>query len=73
MRPSERLNWGDLKLILALAEAGFVNRAAEKLRVDPTTIPRRIRRLEDRPSLKLIERIKGGVVLTEAADDHPQL
>ncbi len=69
MRPSERLDWDDLKLILALAEAGYVNRAAEKLRVDPTTIPRRIRRLERRLDLKLIERIKGGVVLTQAADD----
>jgi len=68
MRPSERLDWDDLKLILALAEAGYVNRAAEKLRVDQTTIPRRIRRLEDRLDLKLIERIKGGIVLTPAAD-----
>jgi DNA-binding transcriptional LysR family regulator len=69
LRPSERLDWDDLKLILALAEAGYVTRAAEKLRVDQTTIPRRIRRLEDRLDLKLIERIKGGVVLTAAADD----
>ncbi|ABD54469.1 LysR family transcriptional regulator [Jannaschia sp. CCS1] len=69
MRPSERLDWDDLKLILALAEAGYVTRAAEKLRVDQTTIPRRIRRLEDRLDLKLIERIKGGVVLTAAADE----
>ena len=69
MRPSERLDWDDLKLILALAEGGYVSRAAEKLHVDQTTIPRRIRRLEDRLDLKLIERIKGGVVLTAAADD----
>ncbi|MFQ6552682.1 LysR family transcriptional regulator [Aestuariibius insulae] len=69
MRPSERLDWDDLKLILALAEGGYVSRAAEKLHVDQTTIPRRIRRLEDRLDLKLIERIKGGVVLTTAADD----
>ncbi|MEM7730105.1 MAG: LysR family transcriptional regulator [Pseudomonadota bacterium] len=69
MRPSERLDWDDLKLILALAEAGYVARAAEKLRVDQTTIPRRIRRLEDKLDLKLVERIKGGVVLTSAADD----
>ncbi|MBM7070386.1 LysR family transcriptional regulator [Actibacterium sp. 188UL27-1] len=69
MRPSERLDWNDLKLILALAEGGYVSRAAEKLHVDQTTIPRRIRRLEDRLDLKLIERIKGGVVLTSAADD----
>ncbi len=68
MRPSERLDWDDLKLILALAEARYVNRAAEKLRVDQTTIPRRIRRLEDRLDLKLVERIKGGIVLTPAAD-----
>ena len=69
MRPSERLDWDDLKLILALAEAGYVNRAAEKLRVDPTTIPRRIRRLEARLGVPLIERVKGGVVLTATADE----
>lgn len=69
MRPSERLDWDDLKLILALAEAGYVNRAAEKLRVDPTTIPRRVRRLETRLGVPLVERVKGGVVLTPTADE----
>ncbi|WP_411892559.1 LysR family transcriptional regulator [Yoonia sp. SDW83-1] len=69
MRPSDELDWDDLKLILALAEAGYVNRASERLRVDPTTIPRRLRRLEKRLGEKLVERIKGGVVLTATGNE----
>lgn len=68
MRPSDTLNWDDLKLILALADAGYVNRAAEQLRMDPTTIPRRIKRMEQQNGVKLVERIKGGVVLTPIAN-----
>ena len=68
MRPSDTLNWDDLKLILALADAGYVNRAAEQLRVDPTTIPRRIKRMEQQNGVKLVERVKGGVVLTPTAN-----
>lgn len=69
MRPSDRLNWDDLKLVLALAETGYVNQAAERLRLDPTTLPRRIRRIEKSLGVKLIERVKGGVVLAPVADE----
>ncbi|MEM0948909.1 MAG: LysR family transcriptional regulator [Pseudomonadota bacterium] len=68
MRPSDTLNWDDLKLILALAETGYVNQAAARLRLDATTVPRRIRKLEDTLGIKLVERIKGGVVLAPVAD-----
>ncbi|MEM9360591.1 MAG: LysR family transcriptional regulator [Pseudomonadota bacterium] len=69
MRPSDRLNWDDLKLVLALAETGYVNQAAERLRLDPTTLPRRLRRIEKSLGVKLIERVKGGVVLAPVADE----
>lgn len=73
MRPSDRLDWDDLKLLLALAEWGVVARAAEQLRTDPTTVTRRLRRLEDLLDRKLVERIKGGVVLTRTAQDLVEL
>ena len=69
MRPSDKLNWDDLKLVLALAETGYVNQAAERLRLDPTTLPRRMRRIEKTLGVKLIERVKGGVVLAPIADE----
>ncbi|MEO0569248.1 MAG: LysR family transcriptional regulator [Pseudomonadota bacterium] len=69
MRPSDKLNWDDLKLVLALAETGYVNQAAERLRLDPTTLPRRLRRIEKSLGVKLIERVKGGVVLAPVADE----
>ncbi|MEO1344864.1 MAG: LysR family transcriptional regulator [Pseudomonadota bacterium] len=69
MRPSDKLNWDDLKLVLALAETGYVNQAAERLRLDPTTLPRRLRRIEKSLGVKLIERVKGGVVLAPIADE----
>ncbi|MDD7908337.1 LysR family transcriptional regulator [Pseudovibrio exalbescens] len=69
MRPSDVLNWDDLKLVLALAETGYVNQSAERLKMDATTVPRRIRKLEETLGIKLVERIKGGVVLAPVADD----
>lgn len=69
MRPSDRLNWDDLKLVLALAETGYINQAAERLRLDPTTLPRRLRRIEKTLGVKLIERVKGGVVLAPITDE----
>ncbi|MEM8977368.1 MAG: LysR family transcriptional regulator, partial [Pseudomonadota bacterium] len=46
-----------------------VNQAAERLRLDPTTLPRRLRRIEKSLGVKLIERVKGGVVLAPVADE----
>ncbi len=69
MRPSDVLDWDDLKLILALADTGYVNYAAERLGLDPTTVPRRIRKLEKTLDVKLVERVKGGVVLAKIADE----
>ncbi|MEM6500006.1 MAG: LysR family transcriptional regulator, partial [Pseudomonadota bacterium] len=36
---------------------------------DPTTLPRRVRRIEKTLGVKLIERVKGGVVLAPIADE----
>ena len=63
-----RFNWDDLKLLLALAESRTVGRAAERLLIDATTITRRVRKIEDLHNIQLLERVKGGVELTEEAD-----
>ncbi|MEO0689715.1 MAG: LysR family transcriptional regulator [Pseudomonadota bacterium] len=67
MRKTDELNWDDLKLLLALADGGIVARAAEQLRTDPTTVTRRLKKLEGELGQKLTERIKGGVILTPIA------
>ncbi|MCK0167252.1 hypothetical protein MWU52_06790 [Jannaschia sp. S6380] len=49
MRASDGLAW---------TEGGYVARAAEQLRSDPTTVARRLRRSERVLDRKLVERIK---------------
>lgn len=66
-------DWDDLRLLLALSDAGTVARAAELTGLNVTTVPRRIRRLEKRLGIRLIERIKGGVILTAEAQKFAQL
>ncbi|MEO0973598.1 MAG: LysR family transcriptional regulator [Pseudomonadota bacterium] len=65
MRLSEKFDWGDLQLLLVIADTGYVADTASKLAIDPTTITRRLKRLEKKLGMKLVERIKGGVVLSE--------
>lgn len=65
MRLSEIIEWNDLQLLLVIADTGYVADTAAKLAIDPTTITRRLKRLEKRTGMKLVERIKGGVVLSE--------
>lgn len=62
------LNWNDIRVFLAVAETGKIGAAAQKLKVDPTTLGRRIKRLEDRLQATLFERTRTGQVLTEAGD-----
>lgn len=65
MRLSERFEWNDLQLLLVVSNTGYVTETAAKLGIDPTTITRRLKRLEKRVGMKLVERIKGGVVLSD--------
>ena len=65
MKFSEKFEWNDLQLLLVVSSTGYVSEAAAKLGIDPTTITRRLKRLENRVGMKLVERIKGGVVLSE--------
>lgn len=62
------LAWNDLQDFLAIARTGQLARAAMRLGVDPTTVARRLRRLERRLGQTLFEQTREGQVLTEAGE-----
>lgn len=61
----ENFDWNDLKFLLAVAEAGSTLAAARALKVDQTTVARRIAALEAAFGLPLMERRQSGYVPTE--------
>ncbi|MBU2979628.1 LysR family transcriptional regulator [Alteromonas sp. C1M14] len=58
------MNWDDLRLFLVLARNGRVGSAAKGAGIDPTTLIRRVKRLEDGLNCTLFELTKKGYVLT---------
>jgi len=62
------VNWNDIRVFLAVAETGKIATAARNLRLDPTTLGRRIKRLELRLQSTLFERTRSGQILTEAGE-----
>lgn len=48
-------DWNELKLVLAVERAGSLTRAAEALRVDHSTLFRRLRALEERLGAKMFD------------------
>jgi len=64
----QNLDWNDVRVFLAVANAGQIGRAAQSLRLDPTTLGRRIKRLEQRLEVTLFERTREGQLLTEAGE-----
>lgn len=63
------MNWDDLRTFLAVAQAGQLGKAAKSLKLDPTTIGRRLRRLETTLDQRLFERTRDGQSLTEAGEE----
>lgn len=61
-------NWNDLVFFLELARQGRLSPAARRLKVDLTTVSRRISELEKDLAVKLFERKPDGFLLTE--DGH---
>lgn len=59
-------NWNDLKYLLAVAHHGSALSAARALKVDQTTVQRRLGELEAHLQLRLVERGPGGYRLTGA-------
>ncbi len=60
------LDWGDFKIILALAQAGSVRRAAGILGVHPSTVTRRIDAVERSLGTRLFRRQPSGLTPTLA-------
>lgn len=59
-------NWDDLRIFLSVARAGRVAPAARQLGIDPTTVSRRLARLERMIDDPLFETSNGQRVLTDA-------
>ena len=62
------LDWDDLRFFLELCRAGSRAGAARKLRVDETTVARRLERLERELGAPLVERSPGRIALTSAGE-----
>lgn len=60
---ADQLNWDDLKIFLAVARTGNLVKAARKLRIDQSTVSRRITQLEFALGASLFERSHTGLVL----------
>ncbi len=57
-------DWDDLRVLLALARTGSLGAAARQLKVDPTTVARRLGGLEDSLGVRLVVRNPDGIRLT---------
>ncbi|WP_280153368.1 LysR family transcriptional regulator [Piscinibacter sp. XHJ-5] len=62
------MDWDDLRVALAVAEAGSLAGAARALNVNHTTALRRLDALEARLRTRLFDRRRGGYVPTEAGE-----
>jgi DNA-binding transcriptional LysR family regulator len=66
---NEPLQWDDVRLFLALARAKTVGAAALTLRVDASTVSRRLSALEETMAASLFDRGRDGISATKAAED----
>ena len=62
------MNWDDLRFVLALRKAGSLARAARELKVDHTTVGRRIEAVESDLGVRLFTRTTTGYVPTAEAE-----
>jgi DNA-binding transcriptional LysR family regulator len=63
------LDWDDLRYFLAVHRAGTLARAGSSLRINPTTVGRRLAALEERIGARLFDRTNDGYVATQAGRD----
>ena len=66
--PSSRLDWDDLRYVLAVARSGSLSGAARELAVRHSTMLRRIDAIEEKLQTRLFERLRNGYIATEAGD-----
>lgn len=58
-----------MRFVLAVADSGSLNRAASTLRVNRTTVLRRINAFERKHGVRLFERLPNGYTLTDAGNE----
>ena len=63
------LQWDDIRFFLALARAGSLSRAARALRVEHSTVARRVTSLETALALRLFDRLASGWSLTAEGEE----
>lgn len=61
--------WDDVRIFLAIADQGSLAGAARQLRVNHSTVFRRLNAIEDDLKVRLFERLPRGYVLTAAGED----
>ncbi len=66
MRALDLLDWDDLKVFINAARGGSLAGAAKRLRVDQSTVSRRLAHLEGALGIALFERVPSGLRLSEA-------
>lgn len=66
------MNWDDLRLFLAVARTGSISGGARLLDVQHSTVSRRMRALEQKLGVRLIERKKSGYELTLEGENLKQ-
>lgn len=59
-----RLDWDDLRFFAELARSGSLSAAARNLKVQHSTVARRVSTLEEQIGVRLFERLSGGWALT---------
>lgn len=67
--PHKPIVWDDFRFVLAVADAGSLHRAATALRVNRTTVLRRINAFERKHGVRLFERLPNQYTLTDAGHE----
>ena len=63
------MDWDDFRLLLEIARAGSLSAAAVRLRINQSTVSRRLSQLEHVLQCRLVERSVTGITLTDAGAD----
>ena len=66
------MDWNDLRYVKAIADAGNVAEASNKLNLHQSTVFRRLNSLEKNLGVRLFERLPSGYVMTEAGEEFCQ-
>jgi molybdate transport repressor ModE-like protein len=67
------IDWDDVRFFLAVAREGTVRAAAERLKVNHSTVLRRIAQLEERLGAHMFEKLPSGYRLTDAGEEILEL